>query len=103
MLYTEKVRGDAMKRKMVHVTQEHIDNGYAYDDRECPIAHACSDVGLNRPSVDWTYVMYRECDCRTCFCKRHKAYLPRSAQRFIKRFDTGKPVKPFNFFLKVYV
>ena len=74
---------------IVKVTQEHIDKGRRRATSACPIALALKEqlghevvvgefstyIGINSDSIP----------------------LPRSAQRFVARFDRGKPVKPFNF------
>jgi hypothetical protein len=64
--------------------------GVPRDSRECPIALAFEEITGERPDVkgevlntyDETYV------------------LPRSAERFIERFDCGLSVKPFAFTIR---
>lgn len=85
-----------MKRQLVKVTAEHIKRAkrlrseyYADLGSNCPIALALK--GLGHSAV---YVATHNTTIG------HEYYdLPRSAQRFINRFDSGKSVRSFNFFL----
>lgn len=85
-------------RKLIKVKQSHIDearirikNG-GLKSCNCPIALALKEhfkarnvaVGVSSFSIDYN----------------HLADTPRSCKRFIIKFDSGKPVKPFNFFFK---
>lgn len=79
--------------KQINVSKEHIRKGEKMQSRSCPIALACIEqwntlvlisgntaiVGDFRPAQRRTYT------------------LPRSAKRFIRRFDNGLKVEPFNF------
>lgn len=73
----------------IKVTQDHIDRGKAFNCGYCPVALAIREqaetVAVSRREVRITAWHYD---------------LPRSAQRFIDRFDLRKPVKPFTFILK---
>jgi len=81
-----------MKTKF-SVTQEHIDSGEPANASVCPIALAIREkLNLNSVKVFPSSVRLDS----------HPSYpLPRSAQRFIVRFDQGYPVKPFNFVLEI--
>ena len=73
----------------ITVTQEDIDQGIRESYYSCPIARAAERA------LKWRVMVYTDtilvgdsgCDYK----------LPESAQEFISRFDTGKPVKPFSF------
>ena len=86
-----------MKTVLVKVTQEDIDNGVICSGGLCPIALASArEFGLNTE--------VNKVRCRVFRKGRFVVDdydLPRSARRFITRFDKGKIVKPFNFKLKV--
>ncbi len=88
-------------KKLIRVTQEDIRKGKAGTYQGCPVALAVSRVlpfyscsitpfkalfQINSPEVSSQWVI---------------AELPKSAARFVERFDAGKPVKPFNFYLDI--
>ena len=80
------------KRVKIAVTAEDICNGKPTLSTGCPIALAVRRRGINATvweehiySNEYDHIKVRP--------------LPRSAQRFIVRFDHDKPVKPFNFFI----
>lgn len=75
----------------IKVTEKHIKSGARGKMTYCPIALALSESGWRTP-----YVLPTEAR-KGKYGKIHQ--LPRSAQRFISRFDSSKPVKPFNFVL----
>lgn len=84
---------------IVNVTKKHINSGKRNNCYECPIALAIIDaVDCDTIYVDETSVGYgyREDDGNT---RRISHNLPRSAVRFIKRYDYEKSVKPFKFIL----
>ena len=84
-----------MKRILIKVTQKHINDG-SYGDNSCPIANAIADtIPFSNPSV-FPYF--------SCFYIKEKLIKSANscrAQRFISKFDGGKPVKPFNFYLRL--
>jgi hypothetical protein len=74
----------------IYVRRRHIKNGKPQRRTRCPIALAFEELTGERPYVD-----------PDCINTRTEGYvLPRSAQRFISRFDSGKPVKPFAFTIR---
>ena len=88
-------------RKLIHVTKEHIaaartDAGYT--SFTCPVARAVEDSGLSgngtRVTENSIQLNFYDLDSRI-------ATAPRSVRRFVARFDQGKPVQPFNFYLVV--
>jgi hypothetical protein len=79
----------------IKVTLKDIEEGYRGSCYECPIALAfkrevkpTSQIGLNVGAARILHREVHEWDTYT---------LPKKAQTFIKRFDGGKPVKPFTF------
>lgn len=74
----------------IYVRRRYIKNGRPRRITLCPIALAFEEVTGEHVTVDWSRI-----DTRT-----ESYFLPRSAQRFISRFDSGKPVKPFAFTIK---
>lgn len=88
-------------RKLIHVTQEHIkaartDAGYT--GHTCPVARAVEDAGLSnngtRVTEDSIQLNYYDFNSQ-------RISAPRSVRRFVNRFDQGKPVQPFNFYVAV--
>ena len=73
---------------IIKVIQRHIKNGVRLNPFSCPIALALREK-LNSYHIK---VDKDECVIDTLVYK-----LPRFAQHFIKKFDDGKKVKPFNF------
>ena len=76
----------------IHVTRKHIKQGKWKNARSCPIALALQGCGFNDVVVG-----SKEADINRWCCLP----LPQTARRFIERFDSGKPVKPFVFNLKL--
>lgn len=76
-------------RKLIKVTKKHINNGEMGSPWLCPIADALME----------TIQSNNVCVASRITIDNNDYKLPRSAERFIRRFDEGKPVKPFNFFL----
>lgn len=68
----------------ITVTAEHIKRGVKDDSFLCPIALAMIEVigAEEHERVN------------------NGACLPASVLKFVKRFDSGKPVKPFSFLLR---
>jgi hypothetical protein len=74
----------------IYVRRRHIKAGVPGKITLCPIALAFEELTGERPFVD-----------PDCINTRTEGYLlPRSAQRFIVRFDAKKPVKPFAFTIR---
>lgn len=73
----------------IKVTQEHIDKGAIGDCSLCPIALALKENGFNDFLVDSSAI----------FNKEHTLYmhLPFELIMWIKNFDKGKQVEPFEF------
>lgn len=94
-----------MKGNLIKVEQKHINKGKRGKCRFCPIALALKDRGLTHIFVDADTVSF----IRTVkhegswYTEIAGCDLPRSARRFIKKFDKeGKnAVKPFNFYLDI--
>ena len=79
----------------IKVTQKDIEEGFRGSCYDCPIARAfkrevkpTSHIQLN---VGAERILHREVYSWDSYT------LPEKAQTFIKRFDDGKPVKPFTF------
>ena len=82
-----------MTRVLIKVTEEDIKKGIALRCMNCPIA-----LAVNR-----SLVFSEKVSVGSRFCHTDKESIPlsRSARRFIRRFDKQKPVKPFNFYLRL--
>ena len=78
----------------VHVTQEDIELGLPIAPVACPLARAIRRAGYPRVYVpdSRTWVPEASLDGPS-----PRATLSRAAGRFVRRFDTGKPVKPATF------
>jgi hypothetical protein len=79
----------------IYVTKDHIKEGGQLSMYFCPIALAMDSAGLDAEVTEKT-VGIRPITNKN----RRRVNLPRSAQRFIRRFDTGMRVEPFNFVIK---
>ena len=77
-------------KKLIKVTQEDINNGVRGSAYSCPIANACA-----RESI---FVGVGDVIIRF---KPNGAIIhtPESVKKFVKKFDKGKSVEPFNFLL----
>jgi hypothetical protein len=74
----------------IYVRRRHIEQGRPRTLHRCPIALAFEELTGESPSVDCEYINTSD-----------EGYaLPSAAQRFIHRFDSGKPVKPFAFTIR---
>lgn len=82
-----------MKKIKIHVTSEDIERGQKSSCDFCPGARALKRVTRLPLQVGSLTIMKNWVSV---------AKTPRSLQRFINRFDTGKPVKPFAFFYQPY-
>ena len=75
----------------IEVFQEDIESGFPRDQHSCPIAKALVRTGFEDVTVQKQFV-WGNLDGGF-----YEFRLPRRARRFIKRFDGGKTVKPFQF------
>lgn len=83
-------------KKLIQVTQKHINKGkkQAYD--RCPVALAVKDAGYSYAEVDQVTIEFGY-----ELWNYSSMVPPRSVKRFVRKFDEKgrKHVKPFNFFL----
>ena len=82
-----------VERIEVSVTADDIKHGEINNCYRCPIARALQRCGFERPIVDGVQICLgvgmAEIDT------------PAEANEFIKRFDDGLPVQPFEFALEI--
>jgi hypothetical protein len=83
-----------MKTITVRVTKTGIKRGLRKDGSSCPIARALHRCGMKSVSVCHRRIEYG-------WSLQHEVRAPAKARRFIRRFDAGKPVKPFTFTLRM--
>lgn len=89
-----------MKTILVRVTREDIRKGDAAVKRKgnrsvtCPVARSIHSVPEFKKAIVWPSRVLLWLD-------RKSVRLPKNAKNFIARFDSGKPVKPFRFRLRV--
>ena len=76
---------------IIKVTKKHIKEGKCGSYRNCPIALALKSKGFTRVYVDGGDVRAHN---SAGFID---ANLPIRAMKFIVKFDSGRPVKPFSF------
>lgn len=74
----------------IRVEQRHIDCGKKKRCTICPVALALREAGIKHPSVDGITVAYR-------FTKEPIFVLSDKVNGWIKRFDMGLEVQPFEF------
>lgn len=76
----------------IQVKQEHINRGQRHTATACPIALAISEQLGTEAIVgpEFANVVLSDLELQ-------RFRLPRSAVRFIRRFDQGEPVAPFRF------
>ena len=74
----------------IKVTQEDIDKA-SFDSNTCPISQAI----MRQLSIEYVSTFPHS----GIIFNKNIYNPPKSAVRFIKRFDNQKPVKPFNFIL----
>jgi len=86
-----------MKKVKLNITKSNIKNGTIADPSNCPIANSIKDKvrGLIYVSVlaDYAFVGIK----RGKKTAQYKAPLAKEANTFVKSFDRGNNVKPFNF------
>jgi hypothetical protein len=83
-------------RKLIRVTQDHINYGEPYSRGACPIALAFNEVFDDACSVG---SQFARVGTDEPFTKPVK--LPPRARNFIAEFDEGLIVAPFNFYIEV--
>ncbi len=82
-----------MKRIMIDVTQEDIEQGSRGSPYYCPLAYAfCRQFPGREVGVFWDFVILDDPKDG-----RQKIHITRTAQKFIGRFDANIPVKPVRF------
>lgn len=77
-------------KTLIKVRRKHINEGRPSAAESCPVALAIEDSGFRFPDVGGAGLIFVD-------GKKYKE--PRSVTRFIAKFDEGRKVKPFNFFL----
>ena len=80
-----------MKQVIVKVAERHIKCGTPEDGGRCPIALALRGI-----TKDYVVVEYRHVEIGGKITA-----LPKSARKFIHKFDGSNKVKPFNFRVKL--
>lgn len=75
----------------IYVRRRHIRQGTPGKAFSCPIALAVAEIVGKVPDVENEVIYIGDGSFYV---------LPRSARRFIARFDFGKPVKPFAFTIR---
>lgn len=73
---------------IVKVTKEHIEKGNLLSRHSCPVALALQDCGF-RDAMVWTH--------KITASGLRDTKSPKSVVRFVRAFDSKKPVKPFTF------
>ena len=85
-----------MKAIKVRVTRAMIRAGEPYRPVACPVALAvCKATGSSHANVGLS-IAWGWMGCKWT----HVSERPASVRDFVKRFDAGKPVKPFTFMLR---
>jgi hypothetical protein len=82
--------------KKIQVTKKDIRSGDPGFSRSCPVALAVIRTYPDAVAVRVFKELVR-IDTRYMI---HSVLNPRSVQRFVRRFDKGKKVQPFNFLMK---
>ncbi len=80
---------------LIKVTQDDINTGIKNSYHCCPVSRAVK----RQTNSQLVFTTYRKI-ILSKDCKKLVFSASRSVQRFIKKFDDGKPVKPFNFKLQ---
>ena len=83
--------------KKIRVKQEHIERGIQESPCCCPIALALKEQ-INTFDSRFVQVLGRFVSLGYY---EKRIQLPRSAKRFVRRFDYGYKTKPFNFVLDI--
>lgn len=86
----------------INVTQDDIDKGQINNCNLCPIALAIKRIlKINSYNTIFVSSVIKLLRYWNMEIQKYEVISPRSVKRFIQRFDQGKSVKPFNFFLTV--
>ncbi len=85
-----------MKRKLIRVTKEDIEWGRRRQSTQCPVALACQRAGYLHPSVGTTSLSLR---CPEDPSQYMTAKLSSRVAAMVARFDNGRKIKPFSFYL----
>lgn len=76
----------------ITVTHQHIDEGQRGSTTRDPIAFAMADAGCLRPHVGVTHISWQDAEH-----KRYSVEVTEKIYEFIRDFDQGEPVEPFEF------
>lgn len=85
-----------MKKIRVKVTKRDIKLGLREDMTRCPVA-----LALHHRKFKAANVCYNLISLDGLWYRPESIPSPKSVERFVKRFDAGKPVRPFSFTLKI--
>jgi hypothetical protein len=88
-------------RKLISVKKKHINAGLGGICMYCPIALAVAEQTDWVAEINKDGIQYLIDDELHGIFRDQEVELPRSARRFIARFDKGLPVRPFSFYLEV--
>lgn len=89
-------------KQLIKVLPKHIKKGKPECMGKCPVALALLEqTDYQRVAVDTDEIELVTDENEWFYDNSLKVRSPRSVQRFINRFDTGKPVQPFNFYLDI--
>lgn len=90
-------------RVKIKVTEDCISKGRPHQVRFCPVALAIRGIigAMEYVSVEKDIVYLRPPHPNEVNGPKSSSLLPRSAKRFIKKFDSWHPVQPFNFFINI--
>jgi hypothetical protein len=86
------------KRKLIHVIQDDIDKGSVGSANSCPVARA-----LKRKFPQYGHVLVFTYSVRMWNDINYNAVFytfPEKVSTFIKAYDRGQKMEPFNFYLK---
>lgn len=83
-------------KKPIEVTQAHIDNGKPGSYASCPVALAMKEMGCEEVDVDIGEIEY------SFKGKKFYIFTPSEVRDFIKTYDNGGVVFPFNFMPSSY-
>ena len=94
-------------KKVISVSEQHIDIGFEESADQCPIALAAVEAGLTMPHVYWDECACEQEDCPLSYYElehghgepheRNAITLPKEAAMFVRKFDAGEKVEPFSF------
>ena len=76
----------------ITVTQQHIDEGQRGSSSRDPVAFAMADAGCLRPHAGVTHLSWQDAEH-----KRYSVEVTEPVFEFIRAFDQGEPVEPFEF------